>query len=80
MGMLGTLIGIGLFVSGFLLGTKLTAPKPVSAPELTPEEVQAIKLERERLTKENEAFKQLMSYGVEQAYSGGPPKEQVMDD
>ena len=68
VGMLGVLLGIGLFLLGFFLGSKLTRPVEKQQAELTPEEVRAIREERLRLIAEQDAFKDLMSYNVTTAY------------
>ena len=69
IGMLGALVGVGLFVLGFVLGKQSTEPKAQSTTvENTDEELTAIRDERERLIQEQKAFKELMNYNANMAY------------
>ena len=68
MSLLGVLLGVGLFVCGFLFGKSVYAPKALSAKELTNDEKAKIQEEREQLIREQEAFKTLMAYNADMAY------------
>lgn len=70
MGMLGALIGIGLFIFGFWFGKTVfeaKQPKEVSS-EATEEEMAQIREEREKLIADQKAFRELMSYNPDMAY------------
>ena len=68
MSLLGVLLGVGLFVCGFLFGKSVYAPKALPAKELTNDEKAKIQEEREQLIREQEAFKTLMAYNADMAY------------
>ncbi len=82
VGLLSAVLGVGLFLSGFWFGKVVFESKQpvVSVSEPSEEEMREIREERERLIAEHNAFKDLMSYGAEQAYGSGSVKEQVMHD
>lgn len=74
IGLIGALVGIGLFIAGFFIGKSqapVWTPKEV---EMTPEEVEKIREERERLIADQQAFRTLMNYGTDQAYGLGGSK------
>ena len=68
MSLLGVLLGVGLFVCGFLLGKHVYAPKSLPVPELSEEEKAKIREEREQLIAEQKAFRTLMDYNADMAY------------
>jgi len=65
IGMFGAVIGIGLFVAGFVLGTKLAQPKKLTVSQ---EEIEEQAKERERLLEDQSAFKDLLGYNTDIAY------------
>ena len=68
IGLIGALVGIGLFLAGFFMGKAQGKPwAPVEVPMTDDEVAKAIE-ERERMIAEQQAFRKLMNYGVEQAY------------
>lgn len=68
IGMIGALVGVGLFVFGFFLGKELCHPKKVDLSEPTEDELQQIQEERRRLIQDQEAFRELMNYNADIAY------------
>lgn len=68
LGMLGALVGIGIFVFGFWLGKEMNKPKKVDPAQPTDEELAQIQEERRRLIQDQEAFRELMNYNVDVAY------------
>ena len=77
MGMLGALVGIGLFLFGFWFG-KITfeAKKPdIDASDATEEEMAQIREEREKLIADQKAFRELMAYNPDMAYGLAQNKE-----
>jgi hypothetical protein len=68
LGMIGALVGIGLFMFGFYFGKSIYETKLPDPAEPTPEEVKAIQEERDRLIKEQEAFRDLVNYNAATAY------------
>lgn len=74
-GMLGALVGIGLFLFGFWFGKTVNEPKEVEKVELTAEEEKAIHEERQRLIADQKAFRELMSYNPDMAYGMVENKE-----
>ena len=68
LGMLGALVGIGIFVFGFWLGKEMNKPKKVDPTQPTDEELAQIQEERRRLIQDQEAFRELMNYNVDVAY------------
>ena len=74
IGLIGALVGIGLFIAGFFLGKSQAKPwRPADITPMSDDEAEKIRAERERMIADQQAFRQLMNYGVEQAYgiSGG---------
>ena len=62
-------LGAVLFVCGYLFGKDAATPKAGTIQyEASEEELKAIKEERERLIREQEAFKDLMNYNADMAY------------
>lgn len=76
LGMIGALVGIGLFMFGFYFGKIIYETKVPNPTEPTPEEVKAIQEERERLIQEQAAFRELVNYNAATAYriDGNPLK------
>lgn len=74
VGLIGALVGIGLFVFGFFLGK--AQPKEWTPKEeiLTPEEQARIQEERAELIREQNAFRKLINYSADQAYGIEKPK------
>lgn len=77
LGLLGVVIGAGIFIAGFVLGRKsVIPPTPPAAPAHTytaAEEAEMLK-ERERLREEQDAFHQLLSYNRNLAYGIEPER------
>jgi len=69
IGLIGALVGIGLFLAGFFVGKSQSTPwlSKDKAP-VSDEELVKIQEERERMIADQQAFRKLMNYGVEQAY------------
>ena len=69
-GFVGACIAIGVFVAGVFFGGKLrdnaARRRDVRVEQAMTEQ------QRERLKKEQEAFRQLMSYSIEDAYKDTP--------
>ena len=75
IGMLGALVGVGLFIFGFYLGKQMCEEKTrTTVAENTDEEMAEIRAERERLIEEQKAFHTLMDYNANVAYglTGNP--------
>ena len=68
IGMLFSLIGIGIFILGFWFGKEMTQPKKVNTSEPTEEELQKIQEERQRMIEDQEAFRTVMNYNADVAY------------
>jgi len=69
IGMLGALVGVGLFIFGFHMGKELGSPKVRSSEaENTDEDMAKIREERDRLIQEQKAFRELMNYNSDTAY------------
>ena len=68
VGMLGALVGIGIFVFGFWLGKEMNQSKKVDPAQPTDDELAQIQEERRRLIQDQEAFRELMNYNVDVAY------------
>ena len=77
IGMLGALVGVGLFVFGFVLGKEMTKPKEekAAAPDLSDEEQQIRLEERRKLIAEQQAFNDLINYNADIAYKIVPSGE-----
>jgi len=71
IGMVGALLGVGLFVLGYFLGMGISKPNKVDLTEPTDDELHQIQEERRRLIQEQEAFRELMNYNPDIAYGGG---------
>lgn len=68
LGLLCSLLGIGLFVLGFWFGKEMSQPKKVELPDPTEDELHQIQEERRRLIEDQEAFRNLMNYNADMAY------------
>lgn len=68
LGLLCSLLGIGLFVLGFWFGKEMGQPKKVETADPTEEELHQIQEERRRLIEDQEAFRNLMNYNADMAY------------
>lgn len=68
MGLLGAVIGVGLFISGFWFGKTVFETKKQTVSEASEEEMAQIKEEREKLISDQKAFRELMSYNPDMAY------------
>ena len=66
--MLGASLVLGAFAAGWHIGGRRVRPQPPELPGET---------ERERLQREQQAFRVLMSYSPETAYGGTLPGEEV---
>ncbi|MCR5663561.1 MAG: hypothetical protein K6G17_01630 [Oscillospiraceae bacterium] len=72
LGMLGALIGAGLFISGVLVGRGLFPAAPTPEAAIEPAEEQAEReAERERLRQDQAAFHELLGYNAAVAYGLG---------
>jgi len=67
-GLLGAVIGVGLFISGFWFGKTVFETKKQTVSEASEEEMAQIKEEREKLISDQKAFRELMSYNPDMAY------------
>lgn len=76
-GMIGALVGIGLFIAGFWFGRTVLEPKKPRSKvvEVTDEEMAQIRDEREKLIADQKAFRELMSYNPDMAYGLAQSKE-----
>ena len=76
-GLIGALLGIGIFMFGFWFGKETSQPKKADPMEPTEEEMKEIREERERLIADQKAFRELMNYNADMAYgiTGNPLKE-----
>lgn len=74
IGLIGALVGIGLFIAGFFIGKSQVPAWTPKEVEMTPEEIENIRKERERLIADQQAFRTLMNYGTDQAYGLGSSK------
>jgi len=70
IGMLGALIGVGLFVCGFFFGKNFDTSKVVERkdPDLTEEEQKEYIEARKRFIEDQKAFTTLINYNANQAY------------
>ena len=68
LGLLCSLLGIGIFVLGFWFGKEVGQPKKVVTADPTEEEMNQIQEERRRLIEDQEAFRNLMNYNADMAY------------
>ena len=69
IGLIGALVGIGLFIAGFFVGkSQAKSWTPADLTPISDDEAVKIKVERERMIADQQAFRQLMNYGVDQAY------------
>ena len=68
IGMIGALVGVGLFVFGFFIGKEMGQPKMVDPSDPTDEEIHQIQEERKRLIEDQKAFRELMNYNPDIAY------------
>ena len=75
IGMLGAVICIGIFILGFFFGRETVKPKTVDLTEPTPDELVQIQEERQRLIDDQKAFRELMNYNANIAYSVKPTGE-----
>lgn len=65
-GLIGFILALGIFILGFLAGTKYQRPAdPVEPGEA---EKERIRKELDRMEKEQEAFRQLTGYSADIAY------------
>lgn len=74
IGFVGALICLGIFVAGFFLGK--AQPKAWVPPkeDLTPEEAEKVRQEREALIEEQKAYQKLINYNADQAYGISKPE------
>lgn len=73
-GLIGALVGIGIFMFGFWYGKEISQPKKIDPMEPTEEEMKEIREERERLIADQKAFRELMNYNADVAYKVVPEK------
>ena len=70
LGMVGAVIGVGLFVGGWMFGKRQYVSGKKDA--LTEVELAAAEEEAKRIKEDNDAFQKLMTYGADIAYSIHP--------
>lgn len=84
LGLVGALIGVGLFVGGFFIGywekSEAYEPEdvqPIREEPEPPTEEEKIRIadERERLREDQQAFHELMGYNADVAYGVAKRKE-----
>ena len=75
IGMSGAVICIGIFILGFFFGRETVKSKTVDLTEPTPDELVQIQEERQRLIDDQKAFRELMNYNANIAYSVKPTGE-----
>ena len=68
LGLLCSLLGIGLFVLGFWFGKEMKQPKKVEIADPTEEELHQIQEERRRIIEDKEAYRNMMNYNADMAY------------
>ncbi len=68
LGLLGAVLGAGLFISGVLFGRGLFPARPAAPPAETEEERASIEAQRERLRQDQAAFHELLGYNAAVAY------------
>ena len=68
LGLIGALVGIGIFMFGFWFGKEMYQTKKIDPAEPTDEELVKIREERDRLIEEQKAFRELMNYNANTAY------------
>ena len=75
-GLLGFLLGAGIFYAGYRFGQR-DIPTPPAAPAhtYTAAEEADLQKQREQLREEQDAFKQLMSYNMNLAYDIQPDRK-----
>jgi len=76
-GLIGALVGIGLFIFGFWFGKTVFETKMPGSTlsEATEEEMAQIREEREKLIADQKAFRELMAYNPDMAYGMVENKE-----
>lgn len=75
IGLVGALVGVGLFLAGFFVGkSQAKTWTPVDLTPSSEEEIEKIREERERMIADQQAFRTLMNYGADQAYGLGSSK------
>lgn len=87
-GVFGVVLCLGLCAAGFFLGYKFGAallqrssgePKS-AAQELDETEREAVRRERDELRRDQQAFRQLMSYSADMAYGRVSPEDAARSD
>lgn len=68
IGLLGAVLGVGLFIAGFFTCKSVYAPKKVTVSD---KEIAEAELEREKLIQDQAAFKDLLGYNTDIAYQMG---------
>lgn len=67
-GMLGVVMALGVFALGFFVGQRFQKPASAEKPGPDEDEVERIRRERERMEKEQAAFRALVGYSADVAY------------
>ena len=67
-GLIGALVGIGIFMFGFWFGRETYKPKKTETADPTEDELNRIQEERRRFLEDQEAFRNLMNYNADMAY------------
>ena len=67
-GLIGALVGIGIFMFGFWFGRETYKPKKTETADPTEDELNRIQEERRRFIEDQQAFRELMNYNADMAY------------
>lgn len=67
-GLIGALVGIGIFMFGFWFGRETYKPKKTETADPTEDELNRIQEERRRFLEDQQAFRELMNYNADMAY------------
>lgn len=67
-GLIGALVGIGIFMFGFWFGRETYKPKKAETTDPTEDELNRIQEERRRFLEDQQAFRELMNYNADMAY------------
>ena len=71
-GLIGALVGIGIFMFGYWFGKETNKPKTPDPVEPSEAELRQIQEERLRLIEDQKAFRELMNYNADMAYQVPP--------
>jgi len=68
IGLIGALVGVGIFCFGIWFGRQLDAKTEGLTVEVPEEEAAELQAERDRLIADQKAFRELMNYNANMAY------------